>query len=264
MIDPRPSSTRLRLRPGGSHPLQAASQCLHSMRGQSHVVGTVLMIGLTIIALGGLTAAVGGIVDEQTSRADVSRVAGDLDDAIQPVSSTGYHSADVTFAGGTLRTVDREIRVFDDSGMVASVQADALVFEHGNRRVAVNAGAIVRGLPGGGWLERDPPITAGEDVLIVGAPVLNGTGSVGANGGVTVSLTTNTSHERQSLGSGTYRVAIETETPSAFEAFAADAGADFSVERFDADEVPSAVLTFEGTRTGYLVVHDLRLEVGNG
>lgn len=233
-------------------------------RAQSHVVGTVLMIGLTMIALGGLTAAVGGIVDDQTSRADVDRVAGDLEDAIQPVSSNGYRSVDVTFAGGSLRTVDREIRVFNETERLATVDADALVFTHDNRRVAVNAGAIIRGLPGGGWVEREPPITVGEDALIVGAPRLNGTGSVGTNGGVTVTLTTNTTHERHELGANEYRIAIESETPGAFEAFAEDNGATFEVEDLDGDGVPSAILDFGGERRGYLVVHDMRLEVGDG
>lgn len=233
-------------------------------RGQSHVVGTVLMIGLTMIALAGLTAAVGGIVDDQTSRADVARVASDLDAAIQPVASTGYRPADVTFTDGTLRTVDRQIRIFNETTLLVTVDADAIVFERENRRVAVTAGAIVRGSSGGGWLERVPPITAGQNVLVVGAPRLNGSGSAGANGAVTVPVTTNTSHERRSLGNDSYRVAIETRTPGAFEEFADDRGAAFDVRHVDGDEIPSAVLEFDGTRRGYLVVHDLRLEVNDG
>lgn len=233
-------------------------------RGQSHVVGTVLMIGLTVIALGGLTAAVGGIVDDQTSRADVSRVTGDFDNALQPVAATGHRSETITFSSGSLYTVDRQIRVLDGDGQVASVDADALVFEHGNRRVAANAGAIVRGTPGGAWIERPPPITADEDVLVVGAARLNGTGSVGASSSVTVKVTTNTSHERTALGDGKYRVAIESATPHAFESVAEEYGAGFSVRDVDGDGTPSAVLSFEGTRSGYLVTHDMRLEVGHG
>lgn len=233
-------------------------------RGQSHVVGTVLMIGLTLIALAGLSAAVGGIVDDQTSRADVSRVVSDLDAAIQPVSATGHRVAEVTFTGGTLRTADRRIRVLNDTDVVATVEADALVYEHDARRAAVNAGAIVRGGPGNGWLVRDPPLTADEDVLVVGAPRLNGSASVGTNGAVTVPAVTNTSHERTSLGSDTYRVAIESRTPRAFEDLAERQGADFSVDDLDGDDVPSAVIEYDGTRRAYLVVHDLRLEVGDG
>lgn len=233
-------------------------------RAQSHVVGTVLMIGLTMIALAGLTAAVGGIVDDQTSRADATRVASDLDEAIKPMTSTGYRRSSVTFTGGSLGTVDRQIRIFNDTTRLATVDADAIVFENENRRVAVTAGAIVRGGSGGGWLERPPPITAGRNVLVVGAPRLNGSGSVGANGAVTVPVTTNTTHERLGLGNDSYRVAIETTTPRAFEEFAENRGARFAVRDIDGDDVPSAILEFDGTRRGYLVVHDLRLEVGDG
>jgi len=235
-----------------------------SKRGQSHVVGTVLMIGLTVIALGGLTAAVGGIVDDQTSRADVDRVSDDFADAIQPQSSTGYGSHEVTFTDGSIRTVERDLRVFNDSMLVARIEVDSLVYERDNYRVAANAGAIVRGSPGGAWLERDPPITAGEGVLIVGATQLNGTGTVGTNGGVTVTLRTNTTHERQSLGTDQYTVAIESDTPEAFREFADRFDSSFRVADLDGDGVESAVLEFDGSRQGYLVDHDMRLEVGDG
>jgi hypothetical protein len=41
-------------------------------------------------------------------------------------------------------------------------------------------------------------------------------------------------------------------------------GADTEIEDLDGDGVPSVRLTFPGDRRGYLVVHDMRLEVGHG
>ncbi|ACV46266.1 MULTISPECIES: DUF7289 family protein [Halomicrobium] len=231
-------------------------------RAQSHVVGVVLLLGLTAIAMGGLTATIGTIVDDQTASADATRVADDLDAALRPVETTGHRSATVSFADGTLGVEDRELRVLDSSGVVATVETDAVVFESEQRRVGAVAGAITRGRGDNTWLRATPPITSGPDVLVVGAQRLNGSGSVGGTGGVTTTLRTNVTHDRQALGSGEYRVAIETATPGAFERFARERGLDATVRDLDGDGVPSAVIEFEGTRTAYLVVHDMRLEVG--
>lgn len=235
-----------------------------SRRAQSHVVGVVLLLGLTAIAMGGLTATIGSIVDEQTASADASRVAADLDSALRPVEATGYRSGDVTFASGHLGVEQRELRVLDSSGVVATVESDAVVFESEQRRVASVAGAITRGHGESNWLSNAPPITSGPDVLIVGAQRLNGSGSISGTGGVTTTLQTNVSHDRRSLGSGEYRVAIETRTPGAFETYAAERGRNASIRDLDGDGVPSVVIEYAGQRTAYLVVHDMRLEVGHG
>lgn len=235
-----------------------------SERAQSHVVGVVVLLGLTAVAMGGLTATIGTIVDEQTASADASRVATDLDSALRPVETTGYRAGDVSFASGHLGVEQRQLRVLDASGVVATVRTDALVFESGQRRVAAVAGAIVRGQGDSAWLTKSPPITSGPDVLIVGVQRLNGSGSVSGSGGVTTTLSTNVTHDRRALGDGEYRVAIETEAPGAVETFAAERGRDTSVRDFDGDGVPSVVIEYEGTRTAYLVVHDMRLGVGDG
>jgi len=231
-------------------------------RAQSHVVGVVLLLGLTAIAMGGLTATIGTIVDEQTASADATRVATDLDGALRPVETTGHRSADVSFADGTLGVEQRELRILDGSSVVAAVQTDAVVFESEQRRVAAVAGAITRGRPGNAWLTSPPPITSGPDVLVVGAQRLNGSGSVGGTGGVRTTLRTNVSHDRRSLGTDTFSVAIETTTPGPFQRYAEERGLDTSRRDFDGDGVPSVVIEYDGTRTAYLVVHDMRLEVG--
>lgn len=232
-------------------------------RAQSHVVGVVLLLGLTTVALGGLTAAVGGIVDDQTSHADATRVVSDFDDAIRPVETTGPRRGQVSFSEGTLSVDQRDLRVLDADGVVAEIETNALVFESEQRRVAAVSGAIVRGRPGNAWIERKPPVTAGTGVLVVGAPRLGDARSVGGEGGLTVPLRTNVSHSRTDLGAGPFRVAIETATPEAFERYAADLNATTSVADLDGDGTPSVVIDFEGSRTAYLVVHELGLEVGN-
>jgi len=233
-------------------------------RGQSHVVGVALLLGLTAIAMGGLTASIGMIVEDQTASADASRVASDLDGALRPVETTGYSAGEVSFATGRLATEPRELRVLNDTGIAATIRTDALVFEADQRRVGAVAGAIVRGRGENTWLTSDPPITSGPDVLVVGAQRLNGSGAISGSGGVQTTLRTNVTHDRTLLGQDEYRVALETETPAAFEEYAARRNVDTSIRDIDGDGVPSVVIEYDGTRATYLVVHDMRLEVGNG
>jgi len=101
-------------------------------------------------------------------------------------------------------------------------------------------------------------------VVIVGVPRLNGSGAVSGTGGVTAPIETNVTHTRQSLGDGDYSVAIETETPGAFDQYVAGQNATATVRDVDGDGVPSVVVDYDGDRTGYVVVHDMRLEVGHG
>lgn len=237
------------------------------MRGQSHVVGFVLVLGLGVIALGTLTMSVGTIVESQSSNADATRVAEDLDDALRVVDRTGVHSHRVTFAEGRIGTEERTLRVLEGGNVLHEVGVDALVFERGGGRVASIAGATVRGERGNAWLVDGPPITSSEqnDVLVVGTPVLNaGHVSVAGQGGVTATLKTNVSHTRYELGRGEYAVAIETETPAPFERYFDERGASTERRSFADDNHGSVVVHFPGEREGYLVVHDVALEVTDG
>ncbi|WP_233739776.1 DUF7289 family protein [Halovenus carboxidivorans] len=237
------------------------------MRAQSHVVGVALMLGIAVLALGTLTAGVGTLIDSQTADADAQRVAEGFDRAIQGVERTGTHSHDLSFTGGQLHTVDRTMRVLNNGTVVASVEADALVYERGDRRVLSLAGAVVRDQDGNTFLTGTPPITHSErtDVLLVGAPKLNASRfSLSGGDGVTATLRTNVSHERRDLGTGEFSVAIETDSPDPFRRFFAEQGATVESRTFAGDEVASVVATYPGVRQGYLVVHDLRLEVTHG
>jgi len=236
-------------------------------RAQSNVVGVVLLLGATLVALGVLTASVGAIVDGHAARADADRVASDLDGAIQPVETTGHHTGQVRFTDGRLRTVERELRINESGSTVAEVSIGALVYERGDRRVRSVAGAVVRGR-GENARTVEPPSVAGSEstgVLVVSAAKLNASGTSVGGGQVTATLATNVSHERRSLGDGEFAVAVETAAPAALESALRERGAS-SVEtkHIDDDGVPSVVATFPGTRTGYLVVHDVRLEVSDG
>jgi len=235
-------------------------------RGQSSVVGVALLLGVTVVALGVLTASVGVLVEGHTARADADRVAADLESGLRPVESTGHRRATVRFASGRLYTAERQLRVSDATGVVANLDIGALVYEHGDHRVAAVAGAVVRGRGENAWLTDAPPVVGsdGDDVLVVGAANLSATPSSVGGGQVTATLRTNVTHDRRSLGSGRYEVAIETRAPAAFERYFADRGATVDRSDLDGDGVTSVVAEFPGRRRAYLVEHSMGLEVTDG
>jgi flagellin-like protein len=240
-------------------------------RGQSNVVGVAILLAVVVVSLGSLTAAIGAVVDGNAAAADASRVASDLDGALKPVEATGTHRGRVSFTDGQLRTVERELRVVNESGVVRTVQVDALVFTAGERRVAFLAGAIVRGALGNAWMRTRPPITASSGnvddetgVLAVGAPALNGSVAVSGSGGSSVVLRTTVSHHRTELGEDAYGVAVETATPGAWRRYFERQNATVTTRDFDGDGVTSVVARYPGERVGYLVVHEMGLEVRNG
>ncbi len=237
------------------------------MRAQSHVVGVALLLAVTAVALGGLTVATGELVDSGTASADAARVADELDAAVQPVETTGPHTGRVHFADGSLQTVEREVRVLENGSVVAAHATGGLVFETGDRRVANVAGAVVRGEPGRAWLVAEPPVTSSERtaVLVVGVPRLEaGHVTVAGEGATSVTLATNVTHARTDLGEGNFAVAVETATPRPFERYFEGGNASVSRSDFDDDGVESVVATYPGRRQGYLVVHNLSLEVAGG
>lgn len=235
-------------------------------RAQSSVVGVALLLGVTVVTLGVLTASVGVLVEGHAARADADRVAADLRSGLRPVESTGHRTATVRFGGGRLYTAERQLRVSDATGAVANVDIGALVYENGDRRVAAVAGAVVRGRGENAWFAEPPPVVGSESngVLVVGAANLSANPSSVGGGRVAADLVTNVTHDRRSLGPGRYEVAVETEAPAAFERYFAERGATVGRTDRDGDGVVSVVAEFPGRRRAYLVEHRTRLEVANG
>lgn len=235
-------------------------------RAQSHVVGVALLMGVAVVALGGLTAGIGTLVEDQAASADATRVADEFDAALNPVETTGTDRGRVRFSAGRLETVEREVRVLDSSGVQHTIDAGGLVFESGDRRVAYVSDAIVRSVGDSVWVHDPPPVTAGRggDVVILSVTRLNASDVAVAGDDAAVTLRSNVSHERTALGRDEHAIAVETSSPAALERWFRERGADVDRRDFDGDGVESVVATFPGRRTGYLVVHDVRLEVGHG
>lgn len=228
-------------------------------RGQSNVVGVALLLGIAVVSMGTLTAAVGVVVESTASEADADRVASDFDRAFESVAASGPKRGSITFSEGRIFPVERTLEVRADGAVVERLAVDALVFESGDRRVAFHSGALVRGRGRAAWMDDDPPITADEDVLVIGAARLgDDVSGVGGTGGVTTTVETDVSHDRRELGEATFSIALETAAPNAWARFFRAEGATVSRE---SGEPAVVVGTFEGDRTGYLVVHDLDAEV---
>ncbi|MFB6083239.1 MAG: type IV pilin [Halorientalis sp.] len=236
-------------------------------RGQSNVVGVALLLGIAVISMAALTAAIGALVQHNAASADAARVATAFDDALEPVETTGQHRGTVRFTRGHLSTVDREIRVLDGSGIRATVEVGGLVFEAGERSVTYVGDAIVRRSGGSAWLHDGPPITAapGGDVFVASVARLDASAvGVGGTGETSITVRTRVTHDRTALGSGTFGVAIETATPGPLERWFSERNASVARRDFDGDGTPSVVGRFPGNRTGYLVVHDMHAEVTGG
>ena len=237
------------------------------MRAQSHVVGVVLLLGITTIALGGLTTVVGEIIDGQTATADERRVANALDSEFRPVEGTGPNRVDVRFSEGRLATVERELRVLNASGVRREIAIGGLVYTSGANRVGLVGGAITRGKPGNAWLVRGPPVTVTRDneTLVVGAVRLGEQdAAVGGSGGVTARLRTNVTHDRTTLPRADYRIAVETATPEPLARYLHERGLSTTTTDIDGDGVPSVVASVRGQQELRLVVHRTNTEVAGG
>lgn len=232
-------------------------------RAQSHVVGVALLLGITTAALGGLTVAVGDVLEADTAGLDADRVASDLDAAFRPVAVTGRHTGTVSFLDGRLRSVERTVRLVNDSGTVAQLSADGVVYRAEPAvRVAWLFGAVVRGQPGNAGLATEPPLAVGGREVVIGVPTVNASFDVSGDGGQTVGVHTRVRHERRSLGTDTWRLAVETTTPAAWERWFRDRGVtNVSRRDYDDDGTVSVVAGFPGDRRATLVVHRVDVEV---
>lgn len=237
-------------------------------RAQSSVVGVALLVGITMLALGTMAAAVGGVVDDAATDADVRRVTADFDRAFRPIETTGVHRARIQFGAGAITTQPRTVRVLDPNGTVASRDAAAITYSRttdggarADRRVTFLAGAILVTRGDHTRVVRPPPIASGNGVLVVGLPVVRGDVSVGG-ANLDLAVETHVTHARETLGDETWRVAVETTTPQAWNRSLLRRGARTTeTTDFDDDGVPSVVATYGDDRTAHLVVHNLSVEV---
>ncbi|MFB6250097.1 MAG: flagellin-like protein [Halobellus sp.] len=235
-------------------------------RAQTAVVGVAILLGLTVVAIGGLTATTGSIVEDGAASAAATRVASDLETALGP--SPGPRATTVALAAGSVRVVNRSVWVLDADGVVWAGHAGAIVYDDDGHRVTGFAGAVVRSDDRGDRVVAPSRIAPANGTLYLGVPVLNASGADGvATGGhrLSVTLRTDARTERIDLPRSTYRVAVETATPAAWERHLRERGATATTRRdIDGDGVTAVVAAFPSQRTAHLVVRDVRLAVEVG
>ena len=234
-------------------------------RGQTAVVGVALLLALTVLAVGGLTATAGSIVDDGATTAATTRVGADLATALGPAPEEPETTVELT--DGTIRVVNRSVWLLRGDDVVWAGHAGAVVYTDGDHRVTGFAGAVVRSDSGSSRMVAPSRIAPAGGSLYVGVPVLNATGADGLATGdrrLAVTLRTDAETARDTLPAGDYRVAVETRDPAAWERHLEDRGATTERRDIDGDGVPSVVASFEDPKTVHLVVHDVRLNVRVG
>jgi len=188
-------------------------------RGQTAVVGVAILLGITVLAVAGLSATAGSIVEEGAASAAATRVADDLETALGP--TPGPRETTVELGAGSLRVVNRSVWILDGDGVVWAGHAGAVVYADGGHRVTGFAGAVVRRDDRGSRLVAPSRLAAANGTLYLGVPVLNASGADGvATGGHRLDLTlrTDARAERVDLPRGEWpalllRYAVRRENP---------------------------------------------------
>lgn len=252
-------------------------------RGQSHVVGVALLLGITVVALAGLTAGIGSLVDHNAASADAERVADALDDAHAPTETTGTTRTELPLGGGAIDTESRTVRLFgvdtandppplgsldpehNATDELVEVETDAIIYENEHRTVTSEAGAILLGGQDSTRLYRAPPIHAdnsSSEPLLIGLSVVDADVPrlSSSDRGTRLSVTTTVGHERQPLTESEYRLAIETTHPGAWERHFED----LPTRAVQQEETTVVVVGIPGDRPAYLVTHRSTVEVRVG
>ena len=161
-----------------------------SDRAQSEVIGVVLLLGLTITAVG-VTVALGSTaVSDVQSSADVQRIEGAMTQVDSKASLVAHggstsqrvrldpsRNADVRVDGdaGTMRI---EVEAKNETGGVETVTKNvtlgAIVYERGGERVAYQGGGVWRANDDGSWMVSPPEFHYRGDTLTLPLVTIEG------------------------------------------------------------------------------------------
>lgn len=235
---------------------------MRTTRGQSSIIGVAVLLAVTALSLGVLTAAAGTMIEGGVTAADASRVADDL----AHVDTVGPSATRIEFSSGTFSVVPRSIRLLQGEVPIVEVEADAFVYETGSRQATLLGGTVVRKTDSSAQVTGPVPVVAGDERVLVDVVALNATGTSAAGGTdpTAVTVRTDPSHSYQTFDAATYGVAIETESPGAWERAFEGTGTVAPRQDFDDDGVPSVVIQFSGEPVVDFAIHDLRAVVRRG
>jgi flagellin-like protein len=227
-------------------------------RGQSSVIGVVLLLAVTVVAVAGMTGAVGTVIEDRAATAGTERVGAAFSEALDP-NAGGAGRERIALPGGRLRVVERTLRIRRQERTVVAIELGGLAYESDDRSVVYVSGALVRSTPAGATVRGDRPVRASDGDVFVSAVALGAPPGRGIDAPATT-LRTNVTHDRRTVEPGSYRVAIETRAPDAWATRLDGIGRTTRTD-LDDDGVPSVVVDPEGGGRVYLTIHRLRLEV---
>lgn len=254
--------------PTGSESAPSRTPCSHTRRGrtrgQSAIIGVALLLGLTIVSVGVLTAGTGILVDEAAQGADAQRVADRLATAYNPSTLEGATTLSLALTGGQLTTEERRITLRRSGDVVATVDTRALRFARGDHHVSVLGQAIIRGQADRARFVRDPGLVTvfgAEDdrTLSVSITSLSGQVDESMSQQTSLRLRLHGSHERRDPGAGRYSISIETATPELWEAYLADIAVSVRIEGADTSQTKVVVAELGRVSRARLIIHQVEI-----
>jgi hypothetical protein len=234
-------------------------------RGQSAIIGVALLLGLTIVSVGVLTAGTGILVDEAAKGADAKRVADRMATAYNPSTLEGSATLSLALTGGQVSTAERRITVRRFGDVVAAFDTNVLQFEEGNHQVTVIGQAIVRGQAGRARFVRTPRLVTlfgsdGDRTLSISIVALAGRIDQTVTNQEPLRLHLNGSHDRRNPGAGRYTISIETATPGIWQDYLTDIARSVRIVGDDSSGTKLVVAELGRVSRARLIVHRVEVE----
>lgn len=233
-------------------------------RGQANVVGVALLLGIGVVAIGLLTASVGGLVDAQLAAADADAATTGFSELRDGVFAGTNESYSLRVADGDLSRVNRTVRLLPDGGENRTYDADGYAATFGGHRVAFVGGAVVRGTGDEARLVTPPPLSFAGDAAFLSLSTLTAASTDGGGLGGGAKLRTETNRTVTDLPRDSYTVAVETATPAAWERAFEARGYNATRTDFDGDGVTSVAATVPEERTLAVARYDVTVVVDRG
>ncbi len=247
------------------------------MRRRTNIAGVMSILVLAVVALGGLTAGVGVLLQSGATTTGAEQTAAAFGSAIMPAETVGTTVSDIPVENGTLYSTQRHVRIINGEQarfepgtqtvtVVEQIRTDGLVYKTETQTVVVHGGAVLYATDGQPRVYRPPPIVADSESNIVRIGVAQRTLSelqravAAAN---TVRIQTTVTHRRQNFENGSYYIAIETDYPQVWARQLRERGGTIVATRarFEGDHADSVVVQFPNTTELRVTRHVLDIEV---
>ncbi|ELK52853.1 hypothetical protein D320_13214 [Haloferax sp. BAB-2207] len=237
---------------------------MSATRGQANVVGVALLLGVGVVAIGLLTASVGGLVDAQIASADADAAADGFSSFRDGVVAAANDSYPVRVTDGDLSRVNRTVRIISETRPTRTYDADGYVADLGGHRVAFVGGAVVRGTGDSAALVTPVPVAFAGDAAFLTVPVLTADATDGGGLGSGAALRTQTTRTVTDRPADGYAVAVETATPDAWERAFERRSFNTTRTDFDGDGTESVVATVPDERTLTVARYDVSVVIDRG